>query len=392
MNRREVVITGIGCISPLGTCPGELSATLRDGHPAIGEIEAFDTDAYSSRFAAEVREFELSDFIDSQKTYLDRTSAFALAACSAALKEAHWQGDESVGLVLGTAWGCMASLELFAEKLVGGNPKFVAPLPFTHSYANAPNCLAAIEFKLRGFNACFTCGHTSGMAAIECACQRIELGKDARLLAGASEALAEPVFHGYDLMGLLNAAGEPRPYDPASEGLVLGEGAAVFALEEAEAARDRGATVFARVCGHASACGDTLADGLERSMRRALDDAGMGPGAIDLVMGVGCGVPEIDGEEVAALRSVFGEARPAVTSMRRMLGESMGAGGPMSLAAAVISCFEDRCIPPVALGDLPVPDGIDLVVGDHREADVSTALVNAADPCGACATLVIAFP
>jgi len=392
MNRHEVAITGIGCICPLGFSPGDLSATLRDGHPAIAEIEAFDTGAYACRFGAEVGGFDLMDFIESKKTYLDRTASFALAACAAALKDAHWQGDESAGLILGTAWGCMGSLELFAEKLIGGNPKFVSPLPFTHSYANAPNSLAAIEFKLRGFNACFTCGHTSGMGAIECACQRIELGKDTRLLAGGAEALSEPVFHGYDLFDWLNPTGEPRPYDPTSGGMVLGEGAAVFALEDGEMARERGATVFARVAGHSSACGATLAEGLERSMCRALADACLLPDAVDLVVGVGCGVPEIDGEEVAALRSVFGEARPRVTSLRRMLGEPMGAGGPISLAAVLVSCLEDRCIPPVALGDVPVPEGIDLVVGDPREADVRVAVVNAADPSGGCSSLVISFP
>ena len=105
MSRREVAITGIGCISPLGFCPGELSSTLADGHSAIGEIDGFDAGAYSCRFGAEVPGFELADFIESKKTYIDRTSAFALAACSSALREAHWQGDEGVGLVLGTAWG-----------------------------------------------------------------------------------------------------------------------------------------------------------------------------------------------------------------------------------------------------------------------------------------------
>lgn len=392
MSRREAAITGIGCISPLGFCPGELSATLADGHSAIGEIEGFDAGAYSCRFGAEVPAFELAEFIESRKTYIDRTSAFALAACSSALREAHWHGDESVGLVLGTAWGCMDSLELFAEKLVGGNPKFVSPLPFTHSYANAPNSLAAIEFKLRGFNACFTCGHVSGMTAIQCACQRIELGKDTRLLAGGSESLSEPVFHGYDLRGLLEASGEPRPYDPASDGMVLGEGAAVFAIEGAEAARARHAAIFAIVRGHASCCGETLTGGLSRSMLGAIDDAGIAPADVGLVVGVGCGLPEIDGAEIAAIRSVFGDARPALTSVRAMLGEGMGVGGPMSLAVALVACIEDRSIPPVVLDAMPTPDGVDLVVGESRRADVSTVLVNAADPSGACVSLLVAFP
>ena len=392
MSRHEAAITGIGCISPLGFCPGELSATLADGHAAIREIERFETGAYTCRFGAEVRGFELAEFIDSKKTYLDRTSAFALAACAAALREAHWHEDGEIGLVLGTAWGCMDSLELFAEKLVGGNPKFVSPLPFTHSYANAPNSLAAIEFKLRGFSACFTCGHVSGMAAVECACQRVELGKDARLLAGGSESLSEPVFHGYDLRGLLHAGGDPRPYDASSDGMILGEGAAVFAIESAAAARERHATVFARVLGHASAAGRGLADALGRAMAAALERGGAAPSDVDLVVGAGCGLPELDGAELEAVRAVFGDARPMLTSVKRLQGEGMGVGGPMSLAAAVIACLEDRAVPPVVLDETPSPEGVDLVAGESRPADVRRVLVNAADPGGSCISLLIAFP
>ena len=309
-----------------------------------------------------------------------------------ALRDAHWHEDGEIGLVLGTAWGCMDSLELFAEKLVGGNPKFVSPLPFTHSYANAPNSLAAIEFKLRGFSACFTCGHVSGMAAVECACQRVELGKDARVLAGGSESLSEPVFHGYDLRGLLHAGGDPRPYDAGSDGMILGEGAAVFAIESAEAARERHATVFARMLGHASTAGRGLADALGRAMAAALERGGVAPADVDLVVGAGCGLPELDGAELEAIRAVFGDARPMLTSVKRLLGEGMGAGGPMSLCAAVIACLEDRAVPPVVLDETPSPEGVDLVSGEGRPADVRTVLVNAADPGGSCISLLIAFP
>jgi 3-oxoacyl-(acyl-carrier-protein) synthase len=286
----------------------------------------------------------------------------------------------------------MDSLELFAEKLVGGNPKFVSPLPFTHSYANAPNSLVAIEFKLRGFNACFTCGHASGMTAIECACQRIELGKDRRLLAGGSESLSEPVFHGYDLRGLLHGGGDPRPYDASSDGMVLGEGAAIFAIEDAEAAAERHATIFARVRGHASAAGPSLADALARAMQGAVAEAEMAPGDVDLIVGVGCGLPEVDSAELQAIRRLFGDARPMLTSVRRMMGEGMGVGGPMSLAAAVIACLEDRAVPPVLLDDTPSPEGVDLVAGESRPADVCRVLVNAADPGGCCVSLLLAFP
>lgn len=391
----EAVITGVGCISPLGLSLEALAAALREGRAAFGEIAAFDASPYPCRLGAEVLDLELGDFIESSKTYIDRTSAYALAACAAALKDAHWLGDESVGLVLGTAWGCLDSLELFAQKLFEGKPKFVSPLPFTHSYANAPNSLASIEFKLRGFNACFTSGHVAGLAAAEWACRRIALGLDKRLLAGGAEALAAPVLEGYCARGWLSHGLEPRPYDPESPGMLLGEGAAVVAIEEAESARQWDSPVLARALGWASCEGqdanlpqvpdlrevqparpgmnEAVADGLGRSMREAIERAGIAPADVDAILGIGCGLPVLDQAEAAAIGSVFGATRPALVTVKGLLGEAMGAGGPLSLAAA-LACLEGHFLPGI----------------EPPRTPLRTLLVNAADPSGACASLLLA--
>ena len=389
MNETEIVISGAGCICPLGLSLEELSSALREGRTGIGEIASFDASSYPCRCGAEVLDLELSDFIDSKKTYIDRTSAFVLAACASVLKDAHWTGDESVGLVLGTAWGCMDSLELFAGKLVAGKPKFVPPLPFTHSYANAPNSLASIEFKLRGFNACLTCGHTAGLAAVEYACRRVALGKEKRLLAGGSEALSESIFQTYCLNGQLHAGDEPRPYDPASQGMVLGEGAAVFAIEEADLARQWRDPELARVRGYASCCSDSLADALARSMRQALAHAQLQPGDIDVILGTGSGLAEPDAAEAEAVRAVFGDARPALTSVKAWAGEAMGAGGPIALAAA-LCCLEDHFVPAACADEPPVLEGLNVIGGNAPQKAVRTVLVNAVDPIGTAVSLVLA--
>jgi 3-oxoacyl-[acyl-carrier-protein] synthase II len=283
----------------------------------------------------------------------------------------------------------MDSLELFAQKLVQGKPKFAPPLPFTHSYANAPNSLAAIEFKLRGFNACITCGHVSGLLAVEYACRRVALGKDKRLLAGGSEALSESIFQASCGKGWLNAGDEPRPYDPASGGMVLGEGAAVFAIEEADLARQWGDPALARVCGYASCRGQSVAEGLTRSMREALERGGIEPGAVDAVVGTGCGSPEVDGGEVEAVRATFGAACPVLTSVKAWVGEGMGAGGAMGLAAA-LCCIQDHFVPAACADEPPALEGVRVVGGQAPELPVRTVLVNAADPTGTCVSLVLA--
>jgi 3-oxoacyl-[acyl-carrier-protein] synthase II len=377
MSDRQVLITGAGVISPLGVHLAELAEALAAGRSGVGEIAGFDARDYPCRYGAEVLDLELGDFLASSKTYLDRTSAFALAACADALKEAGWGGDETVGLVLGTAWGCLDSLELFAEKFATGKRKLVPPLPFSHSYANAPNSLAAIEFKLRGFNACLTSGHVAGAAAIEYAARRIRLGKDRRLLAGGSDALSESIFHAYGLRGVLSRDGQARPYDPASGGLVLGEGAAVFALEDAASAAARGARPLARLLGCGAANGAGVAEGLTRSTRLALEDAAVPPDGVGLVVGIGCGLPALDAAEREALGAVFGEGVPPLATVKALAGEAMGAGGPLSLAAALV-CLADGVPSSLLAPGRPAPD----VPG--------CVLVNAADPSGASVSLLVA--
>jgi act minimal PKS chain-length factor (CLF/KS beta) len=125
-------------------------------------------------------------------------------------------------------------------------------------------------------------------------------------------------------------------------------------------------------------------------MREALADAGIGPQAVDLILGAACGLPDLDAAEADAIRSVFGTARPAVTSIKGMAGEGMGSGGPMSLAAA-LACLEGHFAPPIS-GGSPAPEGLNLIAGAARDLRVHTVIVNAVDPGGACLTFVVAAP
>ncbi len=378
MSERGVVITGAGCISPLGVHLDELADALAESRSGVGEMAGFDASAFPCHHGAEVLDLDLDEFLESSKTYIDRTSAFALAACSDALRQADWAGDESAGLVLGTAWGCLDSLELFAERFATGKRKLVPPLPFTHSYANAPNSLAAIEFGLRGFNACLTCGHIAGAAAIEYAARRIRLGKDARLLAGGSEALSECIFHAYCLRDWLSPSGVALPYDPSADGMILGEGAGVFALEDPAAATERGALPLARLLGAAAANGADPQQGLARSMRAALAESGSEPDAVDLILGVGCGLSELDSAEQRAVSELFGSGGPPTAPVKALAGEAMGAGGPLSLATALC-----------ALKGVPMPVGVVNKPLLSERGTPKTVLVNAAAPSGAAVSLFI---
>jgi 3-oxoacyl-(acyl-carrier-protein) synthase len=172
MNDRAAAITGIGVISSLGIGFDELRESLAAGESGIGEISNFDASSLPVQLAGEVTGFELADHISSLKTYIDRTSAFGLAASAMALAQADWLENvppEDVGLCFGTAWGCEDSIQLYAGKLTTSDPKFAPPLVFTHGYANAPNSLISIEFKLHGHNVCFSGGACSGASALDSA-------------------------------------------------------------------------------------------------------------------------------------------------------------------------------------------------------------------------------
>lgn len=174
-----VYISASSVVSPIGIGE-EFPPALLSGESAILPSERF------GKELGEVIDFDLSEYLKTVRTYIDRTSAFALA-CVSLLPSA------DAALSLGTEWGCMESLQLFSDKLIGGNPKFVPPLIFTHSYANAPNSLIAIEFGSRQFNVCISCGSTSGLQALVYALSQVELERCERIIAGGVDTLSEPL-------------------------------------------------------------------------------------------------------------------------------------------------------------------------------------------------------
>jgi 3-oxoacyl-(acyl-carrier-protein) synthase len=163
----------------------------------------------------------------------------------------------------------------------------------------------------------------------------------------------------------------------------------VFAIEEADLARQWDDPVLARVCGTSSCRGETAASGLARTMQDALDRAGMSASDVDAVFGAAAGLPAFDAAEVEALETVFGEAEPLITSARAAVGEGMGLGGAMSVAAALCA-MEEHFVPAAYGEDPPQIDGLRVVAGDPIGMHVRTALVNAADPSGACTSVVLA--
>lgn len=388
MNERAAAITGVGVIVPIGIGFEQLGKALAGGATGLDEIAGFDAADLPVQIAGEVRGFELSDHITSMKTYIDRASALALAASAMALRQSGWNAGldgDNIGLCLGSAWGCEDSIRFYTAKLIASDPKFAPPLVFTHGYANAPNSLVSIEFGLRGHNACFAGGWAAGAAALENALDVIRRDGTQRLLAGGVDALSEIALRSAIAEGLASAD-LGRPFDTAADGLLLGEGAAILALESVESARNRKARAIGYVLGSGSGGGADLARAVSLAIERALRDAGVDAAHIGAVFASASGLRQVDAAEAAAIAAAL-PGKPPVVTLKGAMGDPMGAWAPVGVAAA-LCCMH--------AGELPANQGLRSPISNEinvpRETtrgDFSTCLVLNTSPGGYAAATVV---
>lgn len=387
----RAVVTGMGALSAIG-CGSEFPLALARGESGIKKLAAFEMGCVPSTLAAEVLEFTLEDYLESTKTYLDRTSALALAACALALRDAGFivaPGEGwRAGLSLGTAYGCLETMATFWAGVQSKGARFASSLLFTHSYANTPVSLAAIEFNLGGPHGCFCTGAASAGHALADAVVQIRSGRAQAMLAGGCEALSPLLYAGLSRSGFLSPGnGGPeglRPFAISRNGTVLGEGAAMLLLESEKAAACRNAPRRAWVLGVGLGGGEAL--GPERAMQAALEDAGLDASEVHAVFASASGSPQGDAAEAQALESLFRGRAVPVVAVKAMVGETLGASGALAAVAAVHAL--ERGLLPAAEG-LEAPEfALDLVRAP-RTATLQRVLVNSFDERGGCVSLLL---
>ncbi|MBI3947934.1 MAG: hypothetical protein HY321_18600 [Armatimonadetes bacterium] len=387
----SVVITGTGALSAIGCGPAFASA-LAGCTPGIAEVTGFDPGDAPSVLAAEVPHFSIEEYLTSAKTYLDRSSALALAAGALALRDAGvivapGEGQRA-GLSFGTAYGCLETMGGFWAGVQEKGARLASSLLFTHSYANTPVSLASIEFNLAGPHGCFCAGAASGGHALADAVAQVAAGRADVMLAGGCEALSPILYGGLSGAGVLSPGDDGpeglRPFAASRNGTVLGEGAAMLVVEPEGVAARRGVRVRARVLGVGPGGGGAV--GAEAAMRAALADAGGGPGEVDAVFAAANGSPEGDAAEAGALESVFGGRWIPVVALKAMVGETLGASGALAAAAAV-HALEEGLLP--AAPGMEAPEfALDLVRAPRR-ASLRRVLVNSFDARGGCVSLLL---
>ncbi len=375
MTLRDVVITGVGAVTPLGVGARTLherwtagACGIRDGEAPCDGFDA--TDHMSAK----------------QARRADRSTQLALAAGVEALADAGWGDDlpydpELIGCVLGTGIGGIATIEGNHDHLRDDGPSSVSPLAIPLMMSNAGSAALSLRHGLRGpvFSVVSACA--AGNHAIGTALRMIQHGEAEAIVTGAAEAPLTPLSRAcFEKMGALSPSGVSRPFDARRDGFVMGEGAGILVLEDGESARARGARILGTMRGYGST-GDAHhitaphaeGRGGARAMQIALRDAGIDAGAIDYVNAHGTSTQLNDRAETRALKTVFGDrAREIpVSSTKSAIGHLLGAAGAVEAVATVLA-LRDRVAPPTIGWEQAEEDlDLDYVPGHARPLDLA---------------------
>ena len=391
---RRVVITGMGCVSPYGTGLDPFWEGLVAGRSAIRSLTAFDSRPYGSRVAGEVLDFRPQDFLPRKDISSSaRCTQLGIAASRMALDESRLSlaaADASrTGVFLGTSVGTAQYLAenhaIFLEKGI----RRVHPLFPAQSYPGVIATQLAINLGIRGPALCISTACTSATDAIGIAWLYIRNGLIDRAIVGGSEAPLTPIlFASFDRLGVLSRENEKperssRPFAADRDGFVLSEGAGACILESEEAALERGASIVAEVSGYGATSDgfhpfSPLPSGEEgvRAISLALEQAGRTPGEVDYVNAHAIGSKPNDPIEIEIVKQVFQERAPlvAVSSIKSMIGHTMGAAGALELIACARSIQRSIIPPTINLGSEDYRDQLDLVPDRARPRSVRVAL------------------
>jgi 3-oxoacyl-[acyl-carrier-protein] synthase II len=411
MQRRRVVVTGIGIVSPLGLTREESWQGATQGKSGVGPITRFDASAFPTHFAAEVKGFSPDAFIDfKDQKKQDLFSQYAIAATHEALTDSKLLGDSTtyaaakMGCVLGVGIGGLNILEKFHAAYLEGGPKKISPFLIPGMISNLGPGNVAIKYGLKGVNYTVTSACTSSTHAIGEAFRMIADGLQDVMVTGGSESTVSPIgIGGFNALKALSTRNdEPqkasRPFDRDRDGFVLGEGCAILILESLESARKRGAPIYAEVVGYGTSCDayhmtapSLDGEGAVNCMRNALDWAGLKPEQVNYLNAHGTSTPANDSSETAGIKTVFGDwAKKGllVSSTKSMTGHLLGAAGAIEAAFSVLA-IRDSVVPPTINLDNP-GEGCDLDYVPHtaRKHTVNVAMSNSFGFGGTNATLV----
>ncbi len=407
MDKRRVVITGVGAVTPLGNTAEEFWAGLLEGRSGIGPITRFDATDFPTRIAGELKGFDPLKYIDRKDDRkFDPFLKYAVACATMAVEDAALKTDSvdptRFGVLVGSGIGGLETLLGNYEVLRTKGPDRVSPFFIPMLIVNMASGVISMRLGAKGPNSSVVTACATGNHAIGDATKIIERGDADVMIAGGSEAIIIPLtIAGFCQMKAMSTRNDDptrasRPFDAERDGFVCGEGGGLVVLESLEHARRRDARIYAEVVGygmtgdaHHMTAPDPEGDGAARSMAAALRDAGLEPSAVGYINAHGTSTPYNDKFETLAIKRVFGEhaRKLAVSSTKSMTGHLLGAAGGIE-AIATAFALHHGVLPPTINYEKPDPDcDLDYVPNQPRKQEVEVALSNAFGFGGTNATL-----
>ena len=409
MTDRSIVITGLGAITPLGLSVEDYWQGLSNGKSGIGPITLFDASSYPARLAAEVKNFEPTDYMHIKR--VDRTARctqFAIAAAKMAIKSAQLdmsrERPEEVGVVVATS-GMVWMIADQGEILKRKGPARIDPLFISKTPPSMVTAQVGLEIGAKGPNTSLNSACASGSDALGTALNRLRLGHAEVIIAGGAETNISPIgIASTGRVGALSRQEDPRkasrPFDLNRDGFVFGEGAGILVLETLEHAQKRGAPVLAELAGAGwsfDAYNETAPDAEVQAvaMRKAIRDAGITPGKVDYINAHGTSTKLNDSAETRAIKIIFGKRayQIPISSNKSMIGHLACAAGAVEAVAAVMT-IKDGTIPPTINYETPDPEcDLDYVPNEARHQSVNTCLSNSFGMGGQnCCLIIKSFP
>ncbi|SFB82020.1 beta-ketoacyl-ACP synthase II [Collimonas sp. OK412] len=403
---RRVVITGLGCISPVGNTIADAWSAIISGKSGIAAITKFDATAFSTRFAGEVKGFNIEDYIPAKEArHMDTFIHYGMAAGMQAMQDSGLEVTETnaerIGVIIGSGIGGLPLIEETHAELTSRGPRRISPFFIPASIINMISGNLSIKYGLKGPNLAIVTACTTGLHCIGAAGRMIQYGDADVMIAGGAESSVSPLgVGGFASARALSARNDDpatasRPWDKDRDGFVLGEGAGVLVLEEYEHAKARGAKIYAELLGFGMS-GDAYhmtapsLDGPRRCVGNALRDAGVNADQVQYLNAHGTSTPLGDKNETEAIKAAFGDHayKLVVNSTKSMTGHLLGGAGGLESVFTVLALHNQISPPTTNIFNQDPECDLDYCANTARDMKIDIAVKNSFGFGGTNGTLV----
>ncbi|EGY0006031.1 beta-ketoacyl-ACP synthase II [Listeria monocytogenes] len=407
MDKRRVVVTGVGAVTPIGNDAETSWENAKKGVNGVAKMTRLNPDDFPVKIAAELKDFDVEKYLEKKEARkMDRFTHYAIASAEMAVQDSGLVIDDSnanrVGVWIGSGIGGMETFETQYEIFLNRGHRRVSPFFVPMMIPDMGSGQVSIRFGAKGINSTTVTACATATNSIGDAFKVIERGDaDAMITGGAEAPITKMSLAGFTANKALSLNPNPetacRPFDKDRDGFIIGEGAGIVILEEYEHAKARGAKIYAEIVGY-GATGDAYhitapapnGEGAARAMKMAIDDAGLTPDKVDYINAHGTSTPYNDEYETQAIKTVFGEhaKKLAISSTKSMTGHTLGASGGIEAIFALLTIRDNIIAPTIHLKNQDEVCDLDYVPNEAREANVNVVISNSFGFGGHNATLV----